>query len=250
MFNMGTSASLVFLDYKNFGKVWAAENPTTLLIDKALIFIDWDDTLFPTTWMLAQGMSQTTSSSEDKKYVQLLEGISSAIIMFLARIKTFGRIVIVTNSQTGWVSDCIQRYMPSVAAILETIPICSARSTYEFLTDIPVMWKKMAFGREILETYGTDETRQRNVLSIGDGFAERVAVGKVKAENTYVKSIKLYDAPTPSSIIQQLMFVDENLVKIINHTGDLDLTISSWRETKNSIRGVEPPWDPANAKVF
>ena len=62
--------------------------------------------------------------------------------------------------------------------------------------------------------------------------------------------LRLYDAPTPSSIIRQLMFVDENLVKIINHTGDLDLTISSWRETKNSIRGVEPPWDPANAKVF
>jgi hypothetical protein len=250
MFNMGTSASLVFLDYKNFGKVWVAENPTTLLIDKALIFIDWDDTLFPTSWMIAQGMDANTVSLEDKRYIQMLEGLSSAIIMFLARIKTLGRIVIVTNSQTGWVSDCIKRYIPSVAAILETIPVCSARSTYEFFTDIPEIWKKMAFGREILETYGTDETRQRNVLSIGDGFAERLAVAKVKAENTYVKSIKLYDAPTPSSIIRQLMFVDENLVKIINHTGDLDLTISSWRETKNSIRGVEPPWDPANAKVF
>lgn len=247
---MGTSASLVFLDYKNFGKVWVAENPTTLLIDKALIFIDWDDTLFPTSWMIAQGMDANTVSLEDKRYIQMLEGLSSAIIMFLARIKTLGRIVIVTNSQTGWVSDCIKRYIPSVAAILETIPVCSARSTYEFFTDIPEIWKKMAFGREILETYGTDETRQRNVLSIGDGFAERLAVAKVKAENTYVKSIKLYDAPTPSSIIRQLMFVDENLVKIINHTGDLDLTISSSRETKNSIRGVEPPWDPANAKVF
>jgi len=246
---MTTADNFVLLDFKNFGHVWTAKNPQTTPIDKTLIIVDWDDTIFPTTWLVRQGMYPNIPSSKDATYVELLQELSSIVIMFLEKIQTLGRVVIITNSQAGWIHDCVKRFIPSLAPILQTIPVYSARSLYNIYTDDPAIWKKMTFNREIAVTYGGDVSCQKNVISRGVGLWERLAMDKLKAENIYTKSVKLYDLPNLNTLSEQLIFLYNQLGTLIEFTGDLDLILSS-EEPKDAIGSVESSWNPANTKVF
>jgi len=60
--------------------------------------------------------------------VKLLEEASAKLLDMSVKC---GKTFIITNAAEGWVQFSAQKFLPSVAPILEKITIISARSKYE-----------------------------------------------------------------------------------------------------------------------
>merc|ERR1712216_599792 len=80
-----------------------------------LIFLDWDDTLLPSTWLQQQGL-QITSGSElpNKEQKSELKKVARGAIKILRRARRFGHAMIVTNAEKGWVELTCSKFMPEV----------------------------------------------------------------------------------------------------------------------------------------
>lgn len=73
---------------------------------------------------------------------QLLHTIQHAVYKLLRLAASLGEVVIITNSQQGWVEHSCKAFFPSLLEHLEGMPIVSARTSYEHLyPDNPLCWK-------------------------------------------------------------------------------------------------------------
>lgn len=54
----------------------------------------------------------------------------------------YGKVLIVTNAEDGWIELTIKKFFPTWGKLIETIPYHSARSTWEPTgCTLPVEWK-------------------------------------------------------------------------------------------------------------
>jgi hypothetical protein len=107
---------------------------------KTLLIFDWDDTLFPSSWLQANH----TPISDTTRVI--LEKISASVNTLLTEAQKHGTVIIVTNGESGWVELSCNQYMPQCVSLLRGIRILSARSIYEWLyADSPTMWKLLVF---------------------------------------------------------------------------------------------------------
>jgi len=98
-----------------------------------LCFIDWDDTLFCSTWLASM---KKVFGSDMNALRPSFESLENAICNLLDTVHKSGyKTYIVTNSETGWVELSAKRHVPTVLDKLAEInvPIISARSQYEKL---------------------------------------------------------------------------------------------------------------------
>jgi hypothetical protein len=91
-------------------------------------------------------------------------------------------------------------------------------------TGLPDVWKRKMFELEVDNVFGAANTI-RNVVSVGDGFSERLATISLGSKTTYAKSIKLYELPSPNDILMQLDFMRMNMKDIVLHMGSVDLLV-------------------------
>lgn len=63
-------------------------------------------------------------------------------------------MIIITNSDEGWVKYSAERYLPNLIPILENYRVISARTRYEkFYPNQPLCWKAAAFAHEVNEHF-------------------------------------------------------------------------------------------------
>lgn len=233
-------------DYRMWGPHQAASNT-----GQSLIILDWDDTLQPTSWMVTKGLLSESGAILSTGTLEVFDKICTSVIVLLEFARTLGRVMIITNSGDKWVDDCVEKFMPRLKPELKGVDVMSARHFYEqFYINRPEMWKVKAFNMQVYSTFGASTSVQRNVISIGDGLHERMALMSIKGINTYAKSVKLVAAPTPAMLIKQIDFIGNFLKGIVAHKGDLDLAIDTLPNLKENISPVEPSGNPAEAKVF
>lgn len=194
---------------------------------ESLILFDWDDTLFPTSWIQQQGLMQARSINEmQKAHLKQLAQVVSRTLDMAVQI---GNVVIVTNAEKGWVESSCEAFMPSLLDSLQGISIVSARSTYEpHGVHEPSEWKRRAFTREVESFYGDRTEQQRNIVSLGDSLHEQSALAFVTqgAENCCGKSLKFMERPHIDQLIYQHQFLSECFLDVVEHHGDLDVEIS------------------------
>lgn len=66
------------------------------------------------------------------------------------------QVIIITNSDEGWVHYSAERYVPKLLPVLDKYQIISARTRYErFYPQQPLCWKAAAFAHESNELYET-----------------------------------------------------------------------------------------------
>ena len=189
-------------------------------VGHSLIIFDWDDTLLPTTWLLRKGLLPGSVLSTG--VMEMFEELSLQIIKALEYAQTFGRVVIITNSEKGWVPECANAFMPKIVPFLKNIDVYSARNE-----KLPAeAWKKKAFKREMYKTYGRSDL-QRNVVSIGDGLHERLAIASINGPTTYVKNILFLPTPEPHILIQELKSLVHFMTQVVLYRGDTDLMIEA-----------------------
>lgn len=164
-----------------------------------------------------------------------LQELEESVVQLLEKALTFGRVVIVTAAETGWVELSASLFLPRVLAFLNThIKVVSARSTYEYLyPDSPRRWKIEAFNHEVFpvwEVYDEEECAlPRHVISLGDGPTEREALINVKMQAMdacHAKSMKFITYPKISELRLEVELILANLDHLCSHEGDLDLQIT------------------------
>lgn len=76
----------------------------------------------------------------------------------LAAASKYGEVIIITNSDDGWVQFSAERYVPNLVPVIAKYRIVSARTSYEkFYPGQPLCWKAAAFAHEVNEMFTANE---------------------------------------------------------------------------------------------
>ena len=87
------------------------------------IILDWDDTLFPSSYVereLLNGISSFEELPNDRKN-QFME-LERQIMILLNKASEYGHVLIITNAQNGWVEFCCRRFLPNLMYFIEYGP--------------------------------------------------------------------------------------------------------------------------------
>ena len=197
------------------------KNSTPITKFKTLTILDWDDTLFPTTYIKKNkniDMIYHPMLIPDivKKY--FLE-LSNCIKTIITIAKEFGEVVIITNALPTWVeASC--NLMPDLLPFLKTVNIISARADWEKVNSLPEKWKEFAFLNKVINTIDSDNT-MINLICIGDSIHEHDAailsannINDTSNNIVYVKNIIFLETPRFSEILYQLHVLKQYYISL------------------------------------
>lgn len=197
-----------------------------------LIIFDWDDTLFPTTWLREQGLLETEARVTPEQGEQL-QALADSVALTLEAAKRRGGVAIVTNAEQGWVEMSCEAIMPSLQAHLEGVRIVSARSRYEkHGIFAPTTWKCLAFEELVGEFYSAFDqsgvTLRRNIASLGDAEHEMEALKWVATgTECHAKCLKFVQQPCLEQLLEQHELIAGFIDDVVDHDGNLDYEIGS-----------------------
>lgn len=186
---------------------------------RPLIIWDWDDTLFPTTWVRNDlSLDPKLKLDEQKGFPQAmmfvvkerLKKCAEHVTNILRASVKYGRVAIVTLAKDRWVAESCENFLPEVGALLEELKIeLIYADTGCKLEEIPkqIAAAKQFFGKmkakaittSLLEDTGSEPLR--NILSIGDSEIERTAT--LQAAEEYLQRLGGGDAETPAGCQQR-----------------------------------------------
>lgn len=190
---------------------------------KTVIILDWDDTLFPTSWLLQNNINMNDDDIR-KKYFKNFSKLDDLISKLLIKCVHNGKVIIVTNALPLWIKVS-SSVLPETLKILKYIKIISARHQYQQQSDNMMDWKSMAFKDEI--THELTTKKIHNIISIGDADYEYKALIDLynwnRKNKKILKSIKLISRPSLDQIYDELTVLDTTINQIAKHKGHLDL---------------------------
>ena len=199
-------------------------NTTNLEITKnnTLIILDWDDTLFPTSWTVSKNIDLINPLMR-KKYAHSFNNLDIRLSGLLTVLQNYGTVVIITNAMHEWIG-LSSSVLPRTKPLLQNIEIISAREMYQTKHNMHE-WKKLAFKYLISKHY--ERIRYNNLLSIGDADHEYNAlIGLYKSESMpykYMKSVKFIRSPEYAILLAQLGDLEKNAKNICRSHRHMDL---------------------------
>lgn len=176
---------------------------------KILILLDWDDTLYPTTWIVKNIIKNINNKFfEQLSKEDLFKNLDNLLFKFLNRCITYGETYIVTHANSFWVDSSLLSIPRTKKLIEKQIKIVSAKDKFGDY-DI-VYWKQMAFNEIINETC-TDDL---SIIAMGDSLYEHHALSVMnnnkslkQKKNIHLKSIYFLPTPTINEVFSQLIQV-------------------------------------------
>jgi len=199
------------------GKVWIPEQDRPPQHQSVIIF-DWDDTLMYTSYLQQHRFDLSCIPPCTK---ELLQGLESAAYSLLDMALGLGQTFIITNAEKGWVEACVDKYMPSLRAILDKVSVISARSAHETESCGDVyMWKRLAFlelGRQL------DSETITNIVSIGDSMFELEAAQALGTSfaRKFVKTVKLQESPSPEELSKELALLTPKFRTLVQKASNI-----------------------------
>lgn len=180
---------------------------------QTLVIFDWDDTLFPTSFLTLIGFDKVKSNTKLQK---LLNKIDKYVAKLLSKAVRFGRTCIVTNASQNWVETSSEAYLPLTHRFIQKngIAVISARSKYEKLfPNEPKRWKQEAF-MELKESL--EGSVLTNLMCIGDSTLELEAARYIcnGLGQVILKTIKFKEGPRIEELIKQQEVVLEKFDQI------------------------------------
>lgn len=206
-----------------------------------LFIIDWDDTLFPTTWVNKNNIDFNNKDLLAEYKLYFLE-LDKTISILLEELNKIGDIFIVTNANINWIKSClINLNLTSKTIIHNNIRIVSARDAYSYNNNSPTEWKILTF-QDIIENIinkinnNIKPNTILNIISIGDAMYEYIALlnldNFIKSYmqeqpnpnlNYLLKNIKFVEKPDFDCIIDQMQVLNKNSIDIVNKLEFIDL---------------------------
>jgi hypothetical protein len=196
------------------------ESLDNITLNRALIILDWDDTILPTYWI--------NKIENDEKCININD-YDNKIIHLINQIESLGEIIIITNSSSVWINNTSKKYLPKTHNKFKNMNVISARDNYQTIYPNNVMeWKNNTF-----KDYLSDNNNNYSqIISIGDGIFEKYALFNLKEDkNLLLKNIKLIEKPSFLELSTEIDIIQKDLMSIINSNVNIDLNIS-----KNDIK--------------
>ena len=207
-----------------------------IIIDKMnIIFIDWDDTLFPTHFLLTNKFKINEENDYIKYKLHFIE-LDKKITNLINTLVNECLIFIVTNANLVWIAQCLN-ILPLTKQIikLHNIAIISSREQF-YKTQTADEWKILTF-RNIINNnmYKSKQNQIINIISLGDSKYEYNGLIhldeyinlKFVDKCFLLKSINFIIKPSFNEILEQLHIVNNNIIHIINVMEYVDLNCLS-----------------------
>lgn len=206
-------------------------NKKNLHIDNknTLIIIDWDDTLYPTSWVVENSIDLTDPKTRFKysKHFDLLDNNLSSV---LKQVLELGEVIIITNALSEWI-ELSSSVLPKTKKCLKYISVVSARARYQNSSKM-TEWKKLTFVDEINKR---SHKKYTNILSLGDAEFEHIALINLHTLKTvphkYLKSIKFMKTTDYLTVIEQLEMIKNSISDICKLTRHMDLMFDTNKTT-------------------
>lgn len=200
----------------------------------AVIVFDWDDTLFPTSWLRSFGSRHLPTAQ--------LKSHASAAVAALRAARAVGRVAIVTLAKPGWVTRTASEYLAEmhVTSLLAELDIevlyarefdiCGAFEAGDYKK-----LKRNAMRRVVLQQCRRSSGCS-GALSIGDDAVERDAMRSLLADRTLFaefptqpvcKTLKLMKKPSLTQLTEELQRLTPLLPTFVTRQSSFDGSVSS-----------------------
>lgn len=189
---------------------------------ETIVIIDWDDTLFPTSWVTRNNISvHEDIKTEYKIFFMKLDVI---IYKFITQLMHYGKVFIITNAMGEWI-NLTKKLLPNTTTIFKWVKVISARDLYanKYPDDIDA-WKQLCF-QKVARKY-MSKKKINNIISIGDAeyeYEALIKLYKVGKHKKFLKSVKLIGGSDYKHIVDQIIVLNANIREIISHNNHLDL---------------------------
>ena len=193
---------------------------------KSLIILDWDDTLFPTSWIVKNNINLSDKNIQHQ-YIVFFSQLDTLLYNILLKLLKYGKVFIVTNAVVKWVVISSTILPNTQKLINNNIVILSAREAFQNkYRDQIHLWKKLMF-KELIETNFNGYPFQ-NIVSIGDAEYEFNATTDLYNEHSVVKNrllktIRFKKDPSFEALIDQLEVLEKNIHNILTSVKHYDL---------------------------
>jgi hypothetical protein len=202
------------------------KNDLKIAPNNTIIIIDWDDTLYPTSWTVGNGIDLADPKSRTK-YMKYYEDLDEHLSSTLLHIMTLGEVLIITNAALEWIELSVS-VLPKTKKCLKTIEVISARQRYQNKTKMNE-WKKYTFLEEINKR--SKYKKYNNIMSLGDAeFEHNALVNLYNHEalpHKYLKSIKFIKSTEYTTLLEQILIIKQNIAKICKAPRHIDMTFSA-----------------------
>lgn len=214
---------------------------------KPLFIVDWDDTLVPSNIMNFDQCGYQTFQN-----VQLINHIEDLVIGVLIKIQLQGSLLILTNSENGWVKYFSEKYFSrEFLSYLDTLNIVSAKSNHKHETCKQRNWKKLA-----LIEYHKKKNHHTHYISIGDNHYDHYCVSSVIKEEDdtlkTLKSFKLLENPDIYSFIKQLNLLSDFIDRLAVPGNLYIMSVVEYRDNEFDVSVINLPhhysYDYVNSK--
>ena len=199
--------------------------------NRTLIILDWDDTLFPTTWVTSNDINIRNINNTQNSISSYFKQVDIELDRLLRLLLKCGHVAIITNAMLNWI-NISSNILPKTSEILSNesgkfdIEIISARGSYQSISKEPMDWKKMAF-EEIIKN--NKFRKVNNIISIGDAEYEYKALINLYEDSTspknykLLKSVKFVKYPTNHVLLDQIKVMNDASIQVCTTKKHLDL---------------------------
>jgi len=188
----------------------------------SLVILDWDNTLFPTTWVTSNFINLNNEEVRNR-HLDFFSDLDEQLFKLLKKIMIYSKVIIITNALPIWIKIS-SGVFPKTRYLLNYIKVVSARKNFQNKSKDATEWKKMAFHTEVEKEINTPNIE--NIISIGDALYEYQALINLYNKKRILKSIKFLDEPTHEILKDQLEVINKNIIEIIKSPKHMDLVFT------------------------
>jgi hypothetical protein len=191
--------------------------------ENTLIILDWDDTLFPTSWILKNNID-IYNQTNLHKFGEYFTHLDRILFKLFKCLNKLGKVVIVTNALPEWVKISSKLLINS-GPLIRSTKVVSARKIYQSISSSSMEWKRFAFNDELTEI--AKKNKINNILSVGDAEYEYQALISLYKDDSsnykLLKSIKFMRYPTHDNLLDQLNVLFNSINKICKKKSHIDM---------------------------
>ena len=205
-------------------------------IYNSLIIFDWDDTLFPTSFLARNGYfsdKNIFSTEKDEKILKKIEKLELSVIDLINISLTKGEVYIITNAVIGWVEYTSKQFYPNFYKILDKLKIISARGEWENTYPNNIQeWKIQTFSN-LRNNFNNKLVT--NIICLGDSMLE-IKAGKILAQffkEAFIKTVKFKEEPKIDELNKQLILVKNQFNAIHSSIKCLTVRVEKRKVSQN-----------------
>ena len=214
---------------------------------ECIFYFDWDDTLFPTTWLRRNnpGNKWYDPIHPSHPIAHQLADLDYSVAELLLKSSRLGKVVVISLARPPWIGMSMTNFFPTVEKVVEKLQIPVAYAMSEIQPGdvdgerLGVLLKSRAMLKHMKP--GNSSAHFNQIISVGDSCFERYALheavqcGRKQPEkfrvhrDSLAKTVKLAEEPEAHEVHEQIKVLHAFLENMVDHPEDFDVNLSGGR---------------------